>query len=298
MWLVPALLAPILYTATNYIDKYLISNKVTRYSAMPIFGGIAGAFFGTLIWLANGMPILSLSDTLIMLLVGALTIWAGALYFIALSEENPSRMILFFQLIPVFVLILAYFFLHERISFLQLTGFFLILTATISLSSSKDALSFKPSRAFLFILLADLLWAIASLLIKFTVSVSSFSKIIAFESFGVALGALVLWLSFPSIRSAFRYTLNTLNHRTLSFVILNEGVWIAGRAITYFALTLGPASLVTVVGGIQVFYGILFGLLLSIFLPRFTQGPIRSKELLKEIIAGIVIFLGIYFLTL
>ena len=186
-WVIPALIAPAVYTIVNFIDKYIVSKEVKDYRGMPIYGTIMGFVVGTLFWIITGFPLLSLRDALIVLSTGMLTIWGAALYFKAISHEDASKLILLFQMMPVFVLILALLFLGEKITTPQILGFFLILSAVIGISVEKGKREFKISQTLLLILLVDLIWAASAILIKFAIDANSFSKILSFESWGIGV---------------------------------------------------------------------------------------------------------------
>ena len=46
----------------------------------------------------------------------------------------------------------------------------------------------------MFVLLADTLWATANVLFKFVVASTTFTQLVAYESFGIAIGGLILFL--------------------------------------------------------------------------------------------------------
>ena len=115
-WIIPALLAPILYTIVNFIDKYIVTKEVKDYRGMPIYGTIMGLIMGSIFFVATGFPVLPLRDTLLLLLSGCLIIWSAAVYFKAISADDASKIILLFQMTPLMVLLMSYIFLGESIS--------------------------------------------------------------------------------------------------------------------------------------------------------------------------------------
>lgn len=235
-WILPALIAPAVYTVVNFIDKYIVSKEVRDYRGMPIYGTIMGFFIGTIFWIVTGFPLLSFRDALIVLTTGAFTIWAAALYFKAISTDDASKIILLFQMTPIMTLVLALMFLKETISSQQYIGFFLILLAVIGISIEKIEGKFKLSSTFLLILIVDLMWAISAVLIKFAINANSFSKILSFESWGIGLGGLILYLFFPNIRNAFNESIRTVRKRALGIMFANEGIFVLGKSITFFCL--------------------------------------------------------------
>jgi drug/metabolite transporter (DMT)-like permease len=292
-WVVLALLGPAVYTIVNFIDKYIVERKVRDYRGMPIYATIAGFIFGSLFWVFSGMPILSFRDTMIVMLTGILSIFGYALYFNAISKSHTSYIIMLFQMMPVLSLILAFVILGEVINFKQLIGFILILAAVIGLSVNKEHSSFKLSTSFWLILIADFLFAISGVLIKFTLNANSFSKILSYESWGIGIGGTILFFTFPAVRSAFRDSFKSVGRKVLIIMFLNEGIFIVSKSITLLALTLGPVALVSVLGGTQVFYGILFGWVLTLLFPMVFKEEVSKRALFKKIIFSIILFSGI-----
>lgn len=267
---------------------------------MPIYSAIVGGIVGTIYFIITGFPILPVQDALIILTTGMLSIWGLAIYFKALMLEETSRIIIFFKAIPVFVLILSTLFLKESISIPQLTGFILILIS-VSGVSMKQNQRVSPKNFFAsglgLILLVDVLWAISAILVKFTISQHSFASIISYESWGVSLGGLLLYICVPTIRDAFHYTQHSVTKRAIVFIFGNEFLFVLSRAVTFYAYSLGPASLVSVVGTSQVFYGILLGFLLSKLHPSVYEEDTTSKSIYAKFFWGIVLLVGIYLIT-
>src|SRR6185437_8834026 len=103
----------------------------------------------------------------------------------------------------------------------------------------------------------DLLFASASVLIKFAIDATSFAKILSYESWGIGVGGVILYLFFPSIRKAFNEIIRTVRKRLLGIMFLNEGIYVLSKSLSYFAYSIGPVALVSVVGSTQVLFGIL-----------------------------------------
>ena len=299
-WLLFALLAPALDTLINFTDKYIIEREVTDYRGMPIYGTIVGLVVGTIYWIATGFPQLHPRDAALIIFTGMLSIWGLALYFKALTLEETSRIIVFFKAIPIFILGLSYLFLKETINLQQLLGFILILIAVLGVSKPSETNKLKSnffSSALGLILLVDIIWAIAAILVKFTIQQNSFSKIISYESWGVGLGGLILYIFFPSIRNAFHNTLRTVRKRALMIMFINESIFVFSRAVTFYAYSLGPTALVSVIGTTQVFYGILYGYTLTNIAPKIFQENIQNKVITQKLIFALILIIGIYLVS-
>lgn len=293
-WLWFALLAPAIYAAVVFVDKYILIKEVKDYQAMPIYSAIIATVTGSIIWILTGFPLLSFQDTLIILLTGILTISAAAFYFRALSEGEVSKITILFQLTPLITLALAYVFLRESITINQLLGFILILIVTIGVALNKGQENFKPSSTFGLILISDLFWALALVLFKFVNETNSFAKIVSFEGWGIGLGGIILYYFFPSVKNAFLKTNKRIKKRVLGIVFINESFYLLGRLLTYFAISLGPVALVSVVGGTQVFFAILYGWILTIFAPKIFKEDVSKRSLSKKMVMAALVLLGLW----
>jgi drug/metabolite transporter (DMT)-like permease len=292
-WFFYALLAPALYSCITFIDKYLLEREVPDYRGMPIYGAIMAAIFGVLLWAGLGLPRVPPGVALPVLLTGMLGIWGVALYFRALADEHGSTIVVLVQMIPLFVLILSFVFLDERIAALQLLGFGLILGAALAVSRRPGPFRLRLSAAFGWMLLASLMWAAQLVLFKALVTETPFARVVAWEAWGFGLGGLVLYAAFPPIRGAFHATLRTVRRRALAVIFANEGLSIAAKLVGFLAISLGPVALVSVLGSTEVFMAVLLGWLLTLAAPKVYHEEIAPSDLLRKGALAGVMFAGL-----
>lgn len=296
MWILFALLSPAVYTVTNFVDKYLLSKKVKDHNALPIYTASVSFLFGLVWWCATGFQKLPLFDAGIILLTGVITIFSVVVYFKALSTQETSTVILLFQLSPLFTLLLSALFLKENITLLQYGGFTLILLATCLLALPKKNQSWKLPKGFLLILLYDFLFALIGVLLKFSSSDSTFSQIISYESFGMGIGGVLLFIFNKTVRRAFLKSRKQVFKKALPVIIVNEILFVAAKSFGYYAFVIGPVVLVSVISNVQVFFGLLFGILLSHFLPTHFEEDLAYETIMQKAGAALLLFIGLYFM--
>lgn len=292
-WVFLALLAPFVYALNVFTDKYLISSRLKDYRSLPMFSGFVAFLFALVYWPISGFVQLGGYDSTLVILSGIFTIAGFALYLEALAKEETSLIIVLIQLIPVFVLILSLIFLGEVISNRQLIGFGLLIGASIGASIKKEGSSWGLSKAVLFIILADLVWSTAFILIKMASVEVSIQALLIYESFGVMLGATALFLLMPGLRRALVGSLKVLKPSGFGLVIFNECLYLGGKALTYIAVALGPVAIVSVLGSTQIFYGLLLGIILTLILPKVFKEDLTKEGIVKKIILGGIAVLGI-----
>lgn len=296
-WLFFAILSPALYAVVNFIDKYILEKEITDYKVLPVYTAIVSFFAGTIFWLAAGSPLLPAKDALIVILTGILTAWSLYLYFKVLAKEETSLVIFLFQLTPVFVLIFSFVFLRETISIKQQLGFFLVFTAVLIVSFKKTAKTPLSNSVFWLMILFDIISAFCAILIKYAVSANSFVKILSYESWGIFLGGLSICLFAPSIKKAFLKSLKTLRAKTIKILFINESLFVLAKALFFLAISLGPVALVSVLEGVQLFFGIAYGLILTFVFPKIFQEDISVKGLTVKITAALILFGGIVLIS-
>lgn len=298
-WLFFALLAPAIYAVVVFIDKYIVSRGISDYRCMPIYVGIMGFLGGTVVWILTNFPILDLIDALMVFLAGILTAVSTVVYYKAIMQEEASKINIYFQIGPVLISIFAYLILGERLSSQQFAGFILITSAIIAISQehrkSRNILRISP--ALLLIFYYDIMWAASAILMKFALGVNSLSKIISYQSWGVTMGSLIIFLTSRSIRHAFLMSLQTIKVQTVGAIATNEALFILARSLTYFAYILGPLALVSVLEGTQIYFGIFYGWFLMSIAPSIFREDISIGGLKKKFFFATILLTGIWLIS-
>lgn len=293
-WILLSLLAPFLYTFVNFIDKYVVEHKVRDSRGMPVYGTIVASIFGTGLWLVTGMPTLDLRNGTLLLLSGAITMQGFALYFYALAKSHTSYIIALLQTTPIFTLIIASLVLHDRLSWQQLVGFFVVFIAVIGLSIDRVERKIKFDKSFYAITFANVLFAVAAVTIKFTSGLNDLVPILVYESWGIAIGGVALLLLVRSVRKAFLQSFWTVGKQTLVIMFMNEVLFIVTKAMTFLAITMAPVALVTVLAGTAVFYGFFIGAILTVFVPKIFKEDISRYALIKNGALSVILFAGVW----
>lgn len=102
-----------------------------------------------------------------------------------------------------------------------------------------------------------------------------------------------MYLLVPSLRRSFHVSLKSLRPRGLAFIGINEMLYVTAKLIGFIAITLGPVALVSVIGSTQVFFGILYGWILTTLLPGIFREDISRANLIRKGALALVLFAGI-----
>ncbi len=272
-----AILSPALYGITNFIEKFLVEKKIKDPVIVPIFGGITTFVIGTIILAFSGFPSLPRLELVLILLSGIFLELYLIPYFIALSEEDASRIIPLFQFIPFFILILSYFFLKENLDRQQLLGFLLIFCGGFALGVKQiKGGIFKLRKALYLMIAASFLYSLNSIIFKFVAISANFWTTIAYQFMGMGLGALLL-LSIHSYRQKFSHDVHLATFQVWSLLSLNQIIVILAQLVLSYAYLLAPIALVSVVaGGAQPLLVLSYGLILTRFFPHIIKEDIKK----------------------
>ena len=88
--------------------------------------------------------------------------------------------------------------------------------------------------------------------------------------------------------------MKTIPVRTIAILVFNEIMFIFSKALTFFSFTLGPAVLVNVLEGTQVFYAIVYGWILMQIAPKVFKEDMSKEGITKKLIFACILFLGIW----
>jgi hypothetical protein len=109
----------------------------------------------------------------------------------------------------------------------------------------------------------------------------------------MGIGAIIL-LSWPPYRAGFRRETKKLTLSTWGLLFVNETVYVFALLSMFYAILLGSVALVSVIGGVQPFFVLVYGLILSIWFPSVIREDIQKNTVLMKALAILLIFMGGY----
>jgi len=301
-WIAFAFLSAQLFTFVYFFDKFVVTSVIKDYRGMPIFGGITGFIVGTLFWFIAGSPVLPLVDACLLLLSGVFTIWAGVLYFGAVSKADTSLIIIICRLATVFTLIFSAIFLNQFISINQFIGFCIILLSILGISLSKGKHTGANGNGNIKsviwrLMIANLMWSLASIFVGLALNATQFSHILSYESWGIGLGGLLMFIFLPNVRNAFFSGVKQGGIKSFALIFTNEIIFVTAKSVQFYTFTLGPIALVSVITDTQVFMGIILGIVLSLLFPKHFKENLSLKHIAGKLVWGVLIFIGILFVN-
>ncbi|MDO8584500.1 MAG: DMT family transporter [bacterium] len=299
-WFYLALIPPALYAAVNHLDKYLVSRYFANAGAgsLLIFSSLIGAVLFPLVYLFHpevlAVPPLA---ALIMIGNGILYIVALLPYLAAIQREETSVATPLFQTIPVFGYVLGYVFLGETLTTPQLFGSLLIIFGALIISLNLTPGQYGVKRTVLgLMILSSFLIAVMGVVFKFVALQESFWAATFWSYVGLALTALFTLIAIPSARREFIASIRANGARFVAQNAAGEIMNICAVLISTYATLLAPIALVWAVSGFQPVFTLAFGVLLTLFIPRWGKERIGSRDLTQKALAIALMILGTYFI--
>ena len=292
-WFYLALLASAIYALVVIIDD----NMVRKVYPKPIFGAIISGLLALL-------PLLSLffvditipkpSLIITAMVAGSLFVFAGFMYFESLLKEAPPIVAALWGLTPAFVPFLAFFFLKETLTINQYVGFILILGSSLAISA-VDIKKFKLSPVFYTMLIASILIAFESILLKYLFNNIDYWSGFIFVSLGMGAAAIFLMIAFKDGRK-FPSDLIKLK-KWMGIFFITEILAIIGFIVHALAVSGGPVSLVKVIEGTLAIYVLLFAILFYPFFPKLLREATHGN-IPRKLIFMAVILIGLYIMNI
>ncbi|PJE75995.1 hypothetical protein COV04_01985, partial [Candidatus Uhrbacteria bacterium CG10_big_fil_rev_8_21_14_0_10_48_11] len=282
-----ALLAPFTWAIVNVIDRFVMV-RVARSSFVPAFAySVVGIIGALVIYFVHGFTTLSILSVLLAMLAGMATVTASVLYFTAVSQEEISRIVPLLYFVPLYISVLAAIFLHEVFGPAKYIGIlFLVLGATL--------LTYRPgtirvSKPFWLMLVAAIFWAAAAILEKYLVTNSDVWTVYAWARLGAGLGAplfiALVWREIAAIRQRW-------GSSRLAILGVNETINILAQLFLFFALSLGPVTLVSALGSVQSFFVLLLTLVVGFWRPGLLKEELGRRVFLQKFAATLLMFIG------
>lgn len=292
-WIFLSLLAPLFWSGSNFIDKYILGKYTKSIYDFIFFSSITSWVFVLGLLVFNGVPELT-RYSLIPLATGMILLYSYGFYGKALEKGDTSALTILFNLIPVCTVILGYIFLGQTLSSNQFFAFVIILSGAVIVSFDRSKKSFI--RGFWLIFIAIVMWSIMTIAIDFGLTKISFWDYFLLDNMGSALAGLTLFI-IPSIRRQIVSQLKTATKSKYIWFTWNNLLDFFGQMSIKKALLIAPvAGLVSVVSQVQSFYAIIIGIFLTLLIPHSIKEDISRVTLTKKILGAMIMFVGVYIL--
>lgn len=293
-WLILGILANLLFSISNFIDKYLVENQFKKniVGLVIISSTITILILPILILIDPTVLLLNHTTAFLLIINGSLFLLYLFPYLKALELADTSIVTSLFLLIPVIQLFLGNIFLGETITFLPGVGIILIIVGSILISLdfrekinlNKKVIGLMLISCFI-IAVNDLIFKIFALEVNFITA-----------SFWQYTGYLLLGASLLLI-GKYRKDLVLSIKKSPKFLIglnlTNEIINLTGTIIRSFVFILVPLSIANIIGGVQPAFNLIIAIILTILITDKFNEDITQNGLIKKIVAIAIMIIGL-----
>jgi uncharacterized membrane protein len=301
MWLLLAFCGPVCWAVSTHIDKYLVDRyfRDSDTAVLMLFTALLGVALLPLIWWIEP-AILQPSWKAIAVMTASGVLYMGAILFYlrAIQSEEASVVAPLFQASTLFTFLLGYFFLHESLGIRQLLGVALIVGGALSLSLRGGGKIRKFKGGLIALMLgATFVLALASVAFKYFAIRDDFWTTTFWTFVGEGLFGVLLLL-VPAYRRQFAGLFRQNPGPVIGVNAANELINLGGGLSVRFASLLAPVAVVSAISSTTTLFVFFFGILLTLFFPRFGREDLSAANLVRKAAGALLIMGGVILIEL
>jgi len=309
MWLIIAIIAYFFLGLGNVFDKILVSKHISSPLAYAFYVGILN--IAALVLIPLGVTVPSVFNLFLCLLSGIFFI--AALYYLysALKSGETSTVTpLVYGSTPVYLLVLSFIFLGERLTVYEIIAFALLIIGLVTIAYQKQRRGliktiliwlkiYDYKKPLYQAILAGLFFALMNLSLKAIYQNLGFVSGLFWSRMAAVLTALIVLIFIASLRQQIfkgKKEKRTAGKIKLFFVG-NQVLAMLGFVGVNYAISLASATIVTALQGLQYVFVFILVAVLGTKIPDLKE-KWTIKIITQKLIATILIIVGLYFLNL
>ena len=292
-WANAALLSAAIMGMVSVLDSHLVTKRFPTLRSFMLPVGAIHLTYGLIGSLVFGVPH-GVDQSIVAIAVLSSCVRTGAVLILldCLRHREVSRVIPVVYMYPMFVALMAFVFLGERLGLGQWIAVAIVATGAVMISSfgrgpSLEAVD-RPRSLLPFV--AAVLFAVADVTGKYSLSQIDFWQLFW-------IGACVMGGTFvaTALRRDVVARIQSLHGRRHSLLLLmmNELIAPVGIVVSYWALERGPVSLVSALISSRPLFVLLFALFLSRRAPEFLLWAGGARLVIVRVLATSMIVAGI-----
>ena len=299
-WFILAVISPLLWAMCNHIDKIVLERYFKE-------GGVGTLIIVSALASVIATPFLYVIDPsvldfgkgnfgiiVITAVLDIVLLWA---YLNAMQRDDSSRVIVFYQLVPIFGIVAGWAFLGEVISNDQLVamGIVILGTTIVSLENVEGRFRFK-GRTVGFMLLACACWAAELAIFKVVALEENPWRSLFWKHIALMVLGVLMYLFIPRYRASFQAAMRCNSVPLLAANLLNEALYMLGTVSYGLAAMLAPVALVLLTETFQSIFVFVMAILIARFLPKFATETVDRTHVAMKGTAICITGLGTYLL--
>jgi len=294
MWIIIVTVGYLLNAISSVVNKSLLNKDIPNPVVYTFYICVLG--LAVFVLAPFGLAWVGLKMFIISLVAGILFTYALLTMFVALLGDEVSRVTpLIGGLQPIFVFLLAFFFLGERLLDNQIVAFILILLGGILITVQWQKARQQQFKMFFWSFLSALLFAGSYVLSKYIFVNTDFISGFIWIRVGSFIGAMFLLIWRSNRQVIFGNVKNTGQKIGLIF-IAGQVAGALSTILVNWAVALGSVTLVNAMQGLQYVFLFFLILILARRHPGWLKENTKGWILVQKMVAIILIAGGLYFI--
>ncbi len=299
-WVSIAVLSTVILGLVSILDSHLISKRLPSLRAFLLPVALMTLVFGIVFSFLFPLPEDLSSWPLVVAVASAILRTSSiTILLYTLKREEVSRVIPVVSTYPIFVAIMAIPLLAETLGYLQWTAIIIVVAGAVMVSVKRSPGGSTSWLGATFLLLSgsSLLMAVADVTSKYALGYIS-----SWNIYWISILTTSIIFLLISLRPRVIRELTNIKQpvSTLALLVFNEALAMTGIAMMFWAMKLGPVSLVSAITSSRPIFVVIYALILSRIRPMFLlegesgRGVLAVRFIATAMIAGgiVIIYLA------
>lgn len=289
IWIVFAFIPVLIDAWANIVDGHFSNHSFRDVWVLLFYLGVIEIVFSPLLLLYAYPTILPLGSIALLGVVTILDFVCLGLYFKALQRTDTSIVAALFSLGKIFVPLLAFFLLDERLSLHQYVGFLIIIICSTILTTRWKRGTLKINASFVLMGLSSLGFSLQGVLYKLALEQVHWTDGFFYTTFfSVPIFIGIFWWKHTSIQSHWRAF-----RRSWRLMTLESGLGFVSHLAGTLAFALAPVTLIKGIYATQSLVVLAYTPLIARWTHWKLHEDISRDSVHKKVICFILIILSV-----
>ncbi|HUK29073.1 MAG TPA: EamA family transporter [Candidatus Acidoferrales bacterium] len=292
LWFLYAMVSVVFFGFTTIVDKMMLETRLSSFSYFAAYAPPA-LLFSISVFFTTPTNIFAIAYSFAFV-AGLISAGGYFLYVLSIRSEEASRVAALTSLAPVFVAVLAIFFVGEIFSLKSYIGIALMILGSILISYKRNHVKrIIPISLALILIVTNFAYSIDQTLSKMSLQQISFAPFLMMFMFGRFIVTFP-GLAVPSVRSHLSSEFKRLGKELTFTLAAGSVMWTLAIIFFFYAVSLGPITLVSTTALISPLVTLFFAILITKYLPRILREEMERMTIALKLAAIGLIFVGTY----
>lgn len=303
-WVLIVILGNFFAAISSVISKIALSGSVSKPinpTVYTFYSGLGGSvvFFPALIFsIWFSFLKIGFEEAVTGIISGVFLIFGLWPFYLALYRSETSRvMTLFVGSMPLFTLLIKYFFVGERLGIGQLFAFVFLVSGGVLVFLKRSSNFRLDLKSACLTVGSALSIAIGLVLAGETFKLQGFFSGFFWISIGYLLASLIIFI-WPGQKQKILAVSTYAEKRSTFLFFSDKSFSILGSGLVKYAISFTSATLVNSFESLRQFFVLMLAAAISLWRPNILQEELEGVILWQKIIAAILVGIGLFLMVL